>query len=68
MKKVKARIEEPSARGFQVVIFIAGLWRVFGTPYSQGKDILKPYKTKKSAMRAADSIATTMGLTLEWED
>ena len=52
---------------FETVVLIAGLWRVFGTPYSLANETVKPFKLKKSAKQSAEKIADEFGITLKWE-
>jgi hypothetical protein len=68
MKLCKAKVIDISEQGeWEVVVFIAGLWRVFGTPYAVGKDRLKFFAEKKTAKRSAEKMAKAMGLILDWE-
>lgn len=66
--KVKAKIAGYGTKDCEVIIFIAGLWRIFGTPFSIGRNDVKPYKTSKAAKNGAEKTAAALNIKLEWED
>ena len=68
MPKMKFKAKIVGDGSYNVVIFIAGVWRVFGTPFSLGRGWVKPYRHKKNAMRSAENMADILGITLKWED
>lgn len=69
MKKVKARVVQAHWEDDnEVIVFIAGMWRAFGTPYRQCLDNVQFYSTPKSAKRGAERVAKALGIKLEWED
>lgn len=66
MKKVKAKLIEV-VTGWRPVIYVAGRWRSFATPYSPKGDGFVPHMKKQNARHAADSMAVSLGFKLEWE-
>lgn len=52
---------------YEALIYVSGLWRLFGTPYNVTLDELKPYKEDRIAKRGAEVVAVELGIKLEWE-
>lgn len=67
MKTFKAKIREIADDEFEILVFIAGLWRCFGTPYKKSKNIVKGFKNKKTVRRAGEKVAAALGVKLTWE-
>jgi hypothetical protein len=64
-KKFKARLV--GSRGnLNAAIFIGGVWRIFATPYSLGREEVKPFKHVANAKRAANSMAKELDIKLDW--
>ena len=68
MKKVKARVASNSPIDNEIAIYVAGLWRIIGTPYSVTQFDVKVFKSRKSAKRGAERVAKALGIKLEWVD
>lgn len=66
--KVKARFIEAAEGEHEVAIYVYGLWRIFSTPHKKDRNVIKGFKHKKTAKRAAEKVAGALGITLEWED
>lgn len=67
--KVKARtIKNKTVGLLHVLIYTAGRWRLFATPYSPKIGRTKPYNTVKAAKNGAEKTAAALGITLVWED
>jgi hypothetical protein len=66
--KVKARILEAAEDEFEVGIYVGRVWRVFGTPYKKGKNLIQGFSHKKAAKRSAEKVAGALGIELIWED
>lgn len=67
MIPVKARVHEPSSDEYEVIVFVNGLWRIFGTPCPASTGLVKAFKGKPSAKRSAERMALALGIKLDWE-
>lgn len=68
VRVIKAKIREIAEGEYEILIFVSGLWRSFGTPYKSARNIIQGFSNKKTVKRAGNKIAAALGIKLIWEE